>query len=127
MPLRQVGSTNSIAAGALSGVGLVLARPFRYCAASQTSRNTSPPDALYHYSTQAGLIGILRDSEIGATRTQYLNNHREYIHAVSLVRDVINERAKSSSGASVKVVLGEMLARVSDDLRWPRSVAARGI
>ena len=39
-----------------------------------------PPEVLYHYTTQAGLIGIIRGAEIWATHTQYLNDRREYIH-----------------------------------------------
>lgn len=75
-----------------------------------------PPDVLYHYTTQAGIIGILRESEIWATHTQYLNDRREYVHAVGLVGDLLNERAKSSPNGTQKDVLGEMIARLDDNL-----------
>jgi hypothetical protein len=75
-----------------------------------------PPDALYHYTTQAGLIGIIRGSEIWATHTQYLNDRREYVHAVGLVRDAINDRLQSAKDAVIKSILGEMIGRVSHDL-----------
>lgn len=46
-----------------------------------------PPEVLYHYTTQAGLLGILEKQEIWATHTQYLNDHTEYLHAVKMVQD----------------------------------------
>jgi len=76
----------------------------------------TPPDTLYHYTTQAGLIGIIRDMEIWATHTQYLNDRREYVHAIGLVRDAIDGRLKSVADAVAKEVLEEMFARVSDNL-----------
>jgi hypothetical protein len=74
------------------------------------------PETLYHYTTQAGLIGVIRDTEIWATHTQYLNDRREYVHAIGLVRDAIGDRLKSAANTVVKEVLEEMFARVSDDL-----------
>jgi hypothetical protein len=44
---------------------------------------------LYHYTTQTGLLGIIRDRQIWATHTQYLNDRREFLHAVDLVRGEI--------------------------------------
>jgi len=46
-----------------------------------------PPKVLYHYTTQAGLLGILESQEIWATHTQYLNDKTEYLHALKMVRD----------------------------------------
>ena len=48
-----------------------------------------PEKPLYHYTTQTGLLGIIRDRQIWATHTQYLNDHREFLHAVDLVRGEI--------------------------------------
>src|SRR5262249_828164 len=45
-----------------------------------------PEKPLYHYTTQAGLMGIIKDRQIWATHTQYLNDRREFLHAVDLVR-----------------------------------------
>jgi len=50
---------------------------------------------LYHYTGQAGFIGIIDQSEIWATHTQYLNDRREYLHAIDLVQNRI--RAWSAS------------------------------
>lgn len=75
-----------------------------------------PPDVLYHYTTQSGLIGIIRGSEIWATHTQYLNDRSEYIHAVGLIRDAVNGRLQSERDPVTKAVLAEIIARISDDL-----------
>ncbi len=48
-----------------------------------------PDKPLYHYTTQKGLLGIIKDRQIWATHTQYLNDRREFLHAVYLVREEI--------------------------------------
>ena len=53
------------------------------------SRRPNMP--LYHYTQQSGLLGIVRDKTIWATHTQYLNDRREYLHALDLVRAEIEE------------------------------------
>lgn len=45
-----------------------------------------PPQVLYHYTTQDGLLGIINNREIWATHTQYLNDVREFTHAISIVQ-----------------------------------------
>ena len=46
-----------------------------------------PHGPLYHYTTQVGLLGIVRNREIWATHTQYLNDSREFSYAVQMVRE----------------------------------------
>ena len=46
-----------------------------------------PPKILYHYTTQKGLLGIITDKEIWATHTQYLNDVREFRHAIDLIQE----------------------------------------
>jgi hypothetical protein len=45
------------------------------------------PDLLYHYTTQNGLLGIVERKEIWASHTQYLNDVREFRHAISVVEE----------------------------------------
>ncbi|HXC42362.1 MAG TPA: DUF2971 domain-containing protein [Candidatus Dormibacteraeota bacterium] len=63
-----------------------------------------PKNPLYHYTTQAGLLGIIKDRQIWATHTQYLNDRREFLHAVDLVRGEIqrflDERNTGQEAAS---------------------------
>jgi hypothetical protein len=78
-----------------------------------------PDKPLYHYTTQAGLLGIIKSRQIWATHTQYLNDRREFLHAVDLVREEIqrlldNLYLSSGSAASVsEEALARMQAAVS--------------
>ncbi len=49
-----------------------------------------PPEILYHYTTQQGLLGIIGQREIWATRTQYMNDDREFRHGVQVVREELS-------------------------------------
>lgn len=66
-----------------------------------------PTFPLYHYTRQAGLLGIIERTEIWATHTQYLNDRREYLHAIDLVRDRIRTYSASVS-ESDRELLSEM-------------------
>src|SRR5215813_10915885 len=57
----------------------------------------SAPEMLYHYTTQAGLLGIMRTKEIWASHTQYLNDLREFRHAMQLVREQLSEMNRPGS------------------------------
>ena len=46
-----------------------------------------PAGPLYHYTNQAGLLGIVRNKEIWATHTQYLNDSQECRYALQLIRE----------------------------------------
>jgi hypothetical protein len=63
-----------------------------------------PDRALFHYTTQAGLLGIIRDKQIWATHHQCLNDIQEFLYAKDLVRKELNGRAAAASGDSLSVV-----------------------
>jgi hypothetical protein len=63
-----------------------------------------PTAVLYHYTTQAGLLGIIESKEIWATHTQYLNDAREYRHAVDLVNAEIEKRSAAAAGDSHRIL-----------------------
>ena len=50
-----------------------------------------PPKILYHYTDQEGLLGIIGKKEIWASHTQYLNDQREFRHAIELVQDELSQ------------------------------------
>jgi hypothetical protein len=52
---------------------------------------TAMPEFLYHYTSQAGLIGIVQNSELWATKVHYMNDSTEFSLALDLARDVIAE------------------------------------
>ena len=45
------------------------------------------PEVIYHYTTQAGLLGIIGNGEIWASDLRYLNDSAEYHHALKLIDD----------------------------------------
>ena len=55
-----------------------------------------PPEILYHYTGQEGLLGIIGKKEIWASHTQYLNDQREFRHAVELVRDELSQMVRQA-------------------------------
>lgn len=46
---------------------------------------------LYHYTSQAGLLGILKSRGVWATDTRFLNDATEIVHALSAAREMVSE------------------------------------
>jgi Protein of unknown function (DUF2971) len=66
--------------------------------------SSNPPDTLYHYTSQAGAIGILTKKEIWASKIQYLNDSLEFnlplgMVTVELARQLISTNRKSDKRA----------------------------
>ena len=57
----------------------------------------SPPDPLYHYTGQEGLLGIITDGELRATKVQYMNDSTEFGRAINLARQEIDKRTQNSN------------------------------
>jgi hypothetical protein len=55
----------------------------------------TPPSILYHYTSQEGLLGIIKNGEVWATDISYLNDTKEYKYTIDLISEVIKERHKS--------------------------------
>lgn len=71
---------------------------------------------LYHYTTQTGLLGIINDRRIWATHTQYLNDRREFLHAVDLVRGEIQRLLNEQSTPPASAARTEALSRMQNAL-----------
>ena len=67
-----------------------------------------PPAVLYHYTTQSGLLGILRTKEIWASHTQYLNDTREYRHAIDIAKQQLASMRQERRGHDELGLLAEM-------------------
>lgn len=67
-----------------------------------------PPETLYHYTSQTGMLGIVENKEIWATHTQYMNDQREYLHALDLVEKEIRKRINSTADRDIRYQLDEM-------------------
>jgi hypothetical protein len=46
---------------------------------------------LYHYTSQAGLLGILKSRGVWATDTRFLNDATEIVHTLSVARGMANK------------------------------------
>jgi hypothetical protein len=65
----------------------------KYYAPPAFSANVSPcPEVLYHYTGQAGLLSIINTAELWATKIQYMNDATEFNLALSIARQILDER-----------------------------------
>ncbi len=78
----------------------------------------TPPKILYHYTTQQGLLGIIENNEIWASHTQYLNDAREYRHALEMVRE---ELARMKHG-SVTTEQERLIAEMGEAIKGVESI-----
>lgn len=53
---------------------------------------------LYHYTSAEGLLGIFNNQALWATQIQYMNDSKEFIHAVDIAYRLIEQRKFSSKG-----------------------------
>jgi hypothetical protein len=67
-----------------------------------------PPDILYHYTTQAGLIGIIENVELWATKVQYLNDASEFTLALDMMRRALERAMSRLSTPSEKAAAAEL-------------------
>ena len=77
-----------------------------------------PPATLYHYTRQAGLLGIVTSRTLWASKSQYLNDSKEFHHAFDIARtelDVLKEQAESPLQSA-------FYTRVSTDFQRIRDV-----
>jgi len=62
----------------------------------------SPPDVLYHYTSQSGLLGILQDECVWATKIHYLNDHSEFQLALDMATAVLEDLLASDTDQTRK-------------------------
>lgn len=58
-----------------------------------------PPPTLYHYTSAAGLLGIVQSRELWATNIHFLNDRREFAHALEVAKEGIGERVTQEPDA----------------------------
>lgn len=78
--------------------------------------NITPPDVLYHYTTQDGLLGILKDGAIWATKIQYLNDASELVMPLQIAQRVLKTRSTqiNDNDTRRKEIVVRMLAEIKD-------------
>jgi Protein of unknown function (DUF2971) len=58
------------------------------------------PKRIYHYTTQAGLIGILRSKSLWATSIEFLNDSKEFHYTLDLFKQALDSRIKTANKIS---------------------------
>ncbi len=81
--------------------------------------NKTLPKVIYHYTTQDGLIGILKESALWATKIHYMNDASELIEpfriANAQLRTLVSQL--DAEGAKDKKTTKEIILRILDDIR----------
>jgi hypothetical protein len=75
-----------------------------------------PPGILYHYTNQAGLLGIINTKEIWASHTQYLNDQREFRHAIDIAKAELESMLHAPAYAEHRVLLEEMQIAIAESI-----------
>ncbi len=55
----------------------------------------TPPEVLYHYTSQRGLLGIVEKKRMWATHIRYLNDSQEFEHALDLAKKLLKKERDS--------------------------------
>ncbi|MFM1908249.1 MAG: hypothetical protein RLZZ591_1926 [Pseudomonadota bacterium] len=69
----------------------------------------TPPEVLFHYTSSAGMRGILESSRLWATNYRFLNDATEVAYGNALFESIVQGRLASSSNDVVSEFLGRTL------------------
>jgi hypothetical protein len=61
------------------------------------SQKKISPQSLYHYTDQGGLLGIIENKELWATKVQYMNDATEFGRAVDLAKVRMGARIQNTT------------------------------
>ena len=86
--------------------------------------DTKVPNVLYHYTSAAGLLGILESGKIWTTKIQYLNDNSELQLAYDYIRKEIRRQQRGSSQNRTKQELDKMIVALDDSATTNVSVAS---
>lgn len=73
------------------------------------------PETLYHYTDQAGMLGILQTKVIWATKIQFLNDQQELHLAAELAKPVLSRKESRAKSNQEKEFFAH-LAHIVDEL-----------
>lgn len=85
---------------------------------------TPLPDRLYHYTSSAGLMGILKTSKIWATKIHFLNDKSELNLAFKYIRAEVKRQLKKGRASRSPEELEKMLAILDNIEKINVSVAS---
>jgi hypothetical protein len=76
---------------------------------------TIPEKNLCHYTSQKGLLGILKSKQLYATDVRFLNDSQEYIYAVDLAKDYLKNHPLRSNDDKRKAFANQALKLLDKD------------
>ena len=85
----------------------------QYRAVSLNPRDAIPSE-IYHYTSAAGLVGILQSGQLRASNFNYLNDASEIHHGRTLVAKIISERLEAEQPSTHRHVLGRVQRTLED-------------
>jgi hypothetical protein len=80
----------------------------------------SPSRFLYHYTSQDGLLGVVKSKTIWASKIQYLSDSQEFALALDLARRALERRQSAGLSSSETALVTEMtddIKRMTDDIK----------
>jgi hypothetical protein len=101
-----------------------LRQPSTFCAVHRLDealiRDWVPPDVktrvVYHYTSAAGLIGILTSGELRGTSASFLNDTSEIEHGLSICKAVLEEERAARTSAEEQTLLERTLGLLGDEV-----------
>lgn len=81
----------------------------RRVAESREALRSEVPDRLFHYTTSAGLLGMLRSNRLWATNYRFLNDKSEITYGVTLLEKVVGTLLSKADDPVITEVLSRIL------------------
>lgn len=69
----------------------------------ESLKSYQPPDELFHYTNQDGLLGILKSNLIRTTKVLCLNDSSEYVLALKLAREILETLSEDDNYSLEKI------------------------
>lgn len=71
----------------------------------QTVFPTQPPENIFHYTTQSGILGIIQSREMWATQVHFLNDKHEVFLTFKLLEKELKKRVGSTQTPTLRSLL----------------------
>ena len=96
---------------------------FKLFFGSLTARRQPTPETLWHYTSGAGLVSIVRSGMLYATQISCLNDSKEYVHLAGIVAAEIAERRRVTADAGLR----QLYEHLASNLTTATDVAAANV
>jgi hypothetical protein len=76
--------------------------------------DTVQPETIYHYTTQSGLLGIVQNRELWATKIHYMNDSTEFAFVFRMVADHLKMEEENAPADSERKLLASLMRTFAD-------------